>query len=129
MSSYQPEIPGDSNLALLALLAGIAARLELFGIFKGLMLERFVGRSATYMHQEIERHLGPSVEWEAEFESRYREVYKRELATAPGVVVKSTALSAFESAVSHSNLRVRVTFQYRIRNRRRSASFGEHAIG
>src|SRR5580658_706256 len=38
------------------------------------VIERFVGRSAGYMHQEVERHLGRSVNWDTEFESRYREV-------------------------------------------------------
>jgi HAD superfamily hydrolase (TIGR01509 family) len=50
------------------------------------IVERFVGRSATYMHGEIERHVGRSVDWEAEFEARYREVFERELGPVPGVV-------------------------------------------
>jgi beta-phosphoglucomutase-like phosphatase (HAD superfamily) len=35
------------------------------------VVERFVGRSAAYMHQEIERHLGRSIDWDSEFEARY----------------------------------------------------------
>ncbi len=50
------------------------------------IVERFVGRSAAYMQQEVERHIGRSVDWEAEFEPRYREVYERELLPVPGVV-------------------------------------------
>jgi HAD superfamily hydrolase (TIGR01509 family) len=50
------------------------------------IVERFVGRSAAYMHQEIERHLGRSINWDLEFESRYRKVFERELAPVPGVV-------------------------------------------
>ncbi len=50
------------------------------------IVERFVGRSAAYMHQEIERHLGRSIDWEAEFEPRYQEVFERELVAVPGVV-------------------------------------------
>jgi len=50
------------------------------------VVERFVGRSATYMHEEIERHLDRSVDWETEFEARYREVFERELVAVPGVV-------------------------------------------
>ncbi len=50
------------------------------------IVERFVGRSAAYMHQEIERHLGRSVDWDAEFEPRYREVFERELVAVPGVM-------------------------------------------
>jgi HAD superfamily hydrolase (TIGR01509 family) len=50
------------------------------------IVERFVGRSASYMHQEIELHLGRSVDWDAEFESRYQEVFARELVAVPGVI-------------------------------------------
>lgn len=50
------------------------------------IVERFVGRSAAYMHQEIERQLGRSVDWDAEFEVQYRQVFERELAPVPGVV-------------------------------------------
>ena len=50
------------------------------------IVERFVGRSATYMQQEVERHIGRRVDWEAEFEPRYREVFERELLPVPGVV-------------------------------------------
>jgi HAD superfamily hydrolase (TIGR01509 family) len=38
------------------------------------------------MHQEIERHLGRSVDWDAEFEPRYQEVFERELVAVPGVI-------------------------------------------
>jgi len=50
------------------------------------VVERFVGRSAAYMHEEIERHLGRSVDWDTEFETRYKEVFGRELVAVPGVV-------------------------------------------
>ena len=45
------------------------------------IVERFVGRSAAYMHQEIERHLGRSIDWDAEFEPRYQDGFERELVT------------------------------------------------
>jgi len=50
------------------------------------IVDRFVGRSAAYMHQEIERHLGRRVDWDADFERRYEEVFKRELVPVSGVV-------------------------------------------
>jgi HAD superfamily hydrolase (TIGR01509 family) len=50
------------------------------------IVKRFVGRSAAYMHSEIERELGRRVDWEAEFESRYRHVFERELVPVSGVV-------------------------------------------
>jgi HAD superfamily hydrolase (TIGR01509 family) len=49
------------------------------------IVERFVGRSAAYMQQEIERHLGRRIDWQVEFERRYREVFGRELVVVPGV--------------------------------------------
>jgi HAD superfamily hydrolase (TIGR01509 family) len=50
------------------------------------IVERFVGRSAAYMHEQIERHLGRSLDWEIEFERRYQEVFERELVAVSGVV-------------------------------------------
>jgi HAD superfamily hydrolase (TIGR01509 family) len=49
------------------------------------IIERFVGRSARYMQGEIERHLGRTVDWNNEFEVRYREVFERELFAVDGV--------------------------------------------
>jgi HAD superfamily hydrolase (TIGR01509 family) len=49
------------------------------------IVERFVGRSASYMHAAIEEHLGRPVDWEAEFEARYEEVFAQELLPVPGV--------------------------------------------
>ena len=45
-----------------------------------------MGRSAEYMHHEIERELGRTIDWETEFESRYRQVFERELVPVEGVV-------------------------------------------
>jgi HAD superfamily hydrolase (TIGR01509 family) len=50
------------------------------------IIERFVGRSAAYMHQEIERELGRPVDWDSEFENRYRAVFERELVPVAGIV-------------------------------------------
>ena len=47
------------------------------GLSEAEVIERFVGRSDTYMHKAIEQHLGRSVDWEAVFEPRYREVFER----------------------------------------------------
>ncbi len=72
------------------------------------VVERFVGRSAAYMHREIERHLGRSVDWEAEFEPRYREVFERELVAVPGVVEalgEITTPVCVASSGSHDKMR------------------------
>jgi len=50
------------------------------------VIERFVGRSAEYMHARIEEQLGRPVDWEREFESRYREVFEAELRPVEGIV-------------------------------------------
>ena len=50
------------------------------------IIDRFVGRSAVYMHKEIERELGRSIDWEVEFEARYRRVFEQELVPVEGVV-------------------------------------------
>lgn len=72
------------------------------------IVERFVGRSAAYMRQEIERHLGRSIDWEAEFESRYRDVFERELVAVPGIVEALDAISlpvCVASSGSHDKMR------------------------
>lgn len=71
------------------------------------IVERFVGRSAAYMHGEIERHLGRRVDWEAEFEPRYQEVFARELVPVPGIVgalEQITALTCVASSGSHEKM-------------------------
>lgn len=72
------------------------------------IVERFVGRSAAHMHQEIERQLGRSIDWDAEFESRYRDVFDRELVTVPGVVEALDAITlpvCVASSGSHDKMR------------------------
>ena len=50
------------------------------------IVERFVGRSAAHMQQEIERHLGRRIDWDLEFEAPSRRVFERELVPVPGMV-------------------------------------------
>jgi HAD superfamily hydrolase (TIGR01509 family) len=72
------------------------------------IVERFVGRSASYMHGEIERHLGRSVDWDAEFEPRYQEVFERELVAVPGVTEALDAITepvCVASSASHDRMR------------------------
>ncbi len=72
------------------------------------IVERFVGRSAAYMRQEIERQLGRSVDWDAEFEPRYREVFERELVVVPGILEtldEITIPTCVASSGSHEKMR------------------------
>ena len=72
------------------------------------IVDRFVGRSAAHMHQEIERHLSRAVDWDIEFEARYREVFDRELVAVPGVVEalgEITVPTCVASSGSHEKMR------------------------
>jgi HAD superfamily hydrolase (TIGR01509 family) len=72
------------------------------------IVERFVGRSASYMHGAIEEHLGRPVDWETEFEARYEEVFARELLPVPGVaevVRQITIPMCVASSGSHEKMR------------------------
>jgi HAD superfamily hydrolase (TIGR01509 family) len=72
------------------------------------IVERFVGRSASYMHGVIEEHLGRPVDWEAEFEARYAEVFAGELLPVPGipeVVRQITIPMCVASSGSHEKMR------------------------
>jgi beta-phosphoglucomutase-like phosphatase (HAD superfamily) len=75
----------DSERLAVRTEAEILARLG-WPLTEAEIVDRFVGRTASYMHGEIERHLGRSVDWHAEFERRYDEVFVRELVPVPGVV-------------------------------------------
>ena len=60
------------------------------------------------MHQEIERHLGRAIDWDAEFEVRYREVFERELIAVPGVVEALDSITTpvcVASSGSHDKMR------------------------
>jgi HAD superfamily hydrolase (TIGR01509 family) len=46
---------------------------------------RFVGRSAAYMHEVVERRLGHAIDWEATFGRRHREAFEGELVAVDGV--------------------------------------------
>jgi HAD superfamily hydrolase (TIGR01509 family) len=72
------------------------------------IVERFVGRSAAYMHHEIESHLGRSVDWDTDFESRYREIFERELLPVPGIedaLDQITTTTCVASSATHEKMR------------------------
>lgn len=58
------------------------------------IVERFVGRSAAYMHEQVELAIGRTVDWEVEFSPRYREVFDAELRAIEGVADVLDALHA-----------------------------------
>ena len=72
------------------------------------IIERFVGRSASYMHHEIERHLNRRIDWDVEFEARYREVFEAELLPVSGVfdaLSEITVPTCVASSGSHDRIR------------------------
>jgi len=58
------------------------------------VIDRFVGRSAAHMRAEVQRALGREVDWESEFEARYREVFADELEAVAGVPAMLASLQA-----------------------------------
>ena len=49
------------------------------------VVDRFVGRSASYMQAEVERELGRSIDWDATFAPRHRATYEADLEAVEGV--------------------------------------------
>jgi HAD superfamily hydrolase (TIGR01509 family) len=84
----------DSERLIVRTEAAILARLG-WPLTPEEVIDRFVGRTATHMHHEVERHLGRPIDWQAEFESVYQEVFITELTPVPGVV---EALDRIEDA-------------------------------
>jgi HAD superfamily hydrolase (TIGR01509 family) len=67
------------------------------------IVSRFVGRSATDMHQEIEAHVGHKVDWDAVFETRYRAVFEDELIAVPGIMRALSAIDLLTCVASSGN--------------------------
>ncbi len=64
------------------------------------IVDRFVGRSARYMHEQVEHHVGRTVDWEVEFECHYRRVFESELVPVPGLVEALDAITASSCVAS-----------------------------
>jgi HAD superfamily hydrolase (TIGR01509 family) len=74
------------------------------------IIDRFVGRSHSYMVGEIEAHLGRPLPatWDAELDPLYREAFAAELAPVAGVIQALAAISipsCVASSSSHERLR------------------------
>ena len=97
------------------------------------IVELFVGRTDVYMQQVIEAQLGRSVDWESEFEAKYREVFERELVAVTGVEDALDALrtaSCVASNGSHEIMRLTLELTnllHRFPGRVFSAEDVEHA--
>jgi beta-phosphoglucomutase-like phosphatase (HAD superfamily) len=72
------------------------------------IVDRFVGRSARYMHGEIERVLGRKIDWEKEFELEYRRVLESDLVAVEGIadlLDEITIATCVASSGSHEKIR------------------------
>jgi HAD superfamily hydrolase (TIGR01509 family) len=67
------------------------------------VIDLFVGRSAVFMQSVIEDKIGRPVDWQAEFESRLREVSERELVVVDGVVAALDEISVPSCVASSSS--------------------------
>ncbi len=77
------------------------------------IVQRFVGRSAAFMHAEVERVLGRPVDWEAEIESPCRAVLTRELRPVDGVVEALDRIDA-PTCVASSGTHEKIRFSLRL---------------
>ena len=73
------------------------------------IIDRFVGRSASYMKSQIEAHLDRNIDWDTEFESEYRRVFESELAPVSGIVSAIERIDA-QTCVASSGSHERMKF-------------------
>lgn len=72
---------------------------------------RFSGRTSADMQQEVEAQIGRSVDWAELFETRYREIFERELDLIPGIVEALNEIEALICVASNSR---HVDIQYKL---------------
>jgi HAD superfamily hydrolase (TIGR01509 family) len=79
------------------------------------IVERFVGRSAAYMHGEVERAIGRTVDWEHEVAPRYRSVFDEELTAVDGVagVLQALRSASVPVCVASSSTHEAIGFKLR----------------
>jgi len=89
------------------------------------VIERFVGRTEAYMQAEVEARIARPVDWEFEFERRYREVFDTQLRAVPGVV---TLLSSIGVPVCVASNSTRETLAYKLELAGLAAFFADAAF-
>jgi HAD superfamily hydrolase (TIGR01509 family) len=79
------------------------------------VVDRFVGRSASYMQAEVERELGREIDWDATFAPRHRAAYDAELEAVPGVaaVVDALCAAGVPRCVASSSTHASIEFKLR----------------
>ena len=97
----------DSERLVVRTEAAILSRLG-WELSEAEIIDKFVGRSARYMHREIERVLGREIDWEAEFEVEYRRVLESDLVAVDGVadlLDQITVATCVASSGNHEKIR------------------------
>ncbi|MGW1774981.1 HAD family hydrolase [Streptomyces sp. NPDC002104] len=76
------------------------------------IVERFMGRSSRSMTRQIEDHLGRALpaDWEAEYESLYRDAFAAELTPVEGIVDALDALTRLRTCVASSGSHDKMRF-------------------
>jgi HAD superfamily hydrolase (TIGR01509 family) len=72
------------------------------------IVDRFVGRSARYMHGEIERVLSREIDWETDFELEYARVLEADLVAVDGIAAlldEIEVATCVASSGSHEKIR------------------------
>lgn len=79
------------------------------------VVARFVGRSQSYMHAEIERELGHAIDWDTTFGPRHRAAFESELTAVDGVadVVGHLRGSGVPICVASSSTHQSIEFKLR----------------
>jgi HAD superfamily hydrolase (TIGR01509 family) len=67
------------------------------------VIQRFVGRSSSYMLAEIENAIGRRVDWSSEFEAPFRAICERELTAIDGVKEALDAITTPTCVASSSS--------------------------
>jgi len=63
---------------------------------------RFAGRTSADMQREVEAQIGRSVDWVELFETRYREIFEKELELIPGILEVLNGIEALTCVASNS---------------------------
>jgi HAD superfamily hydrolase (TIGR01509 family) len=79
------------------------------------VVDRFVGRSAAYMHAEVERELGRKIDWDATFARAHREAFDVELVAVAGVAEVVTALAAARTPICVASSSTHASIEYKLR--------------
>lgn len=79
------------------------------------VIDRFVGRSAAYMHAEVERELGRTIGWDATFAPAHREAFDAELVAVAGVADVVSALVAAGAAICVASSSTHASIEYKLR--------------